>query len=253
MRTASPETRRILSLEYASTDRHKRKVAQTIGRIREALATSRMPYVAFSGGKDSLVLAWLVEQITGGVTLAWSDDEMEYPETVKMMTTLNDVGSLAFVVTGGVSRHANWFDPWTDHPFWRDPLPGTVWIEGDQDDWMASQGHDLTFVGTRAEESRKRRDWLVYANVTWGATYPTRSGTGTRCCPLWDWSSDDVWAYIASHQIPVNPVYDTLERIGVPMHKQRLGPLPLVPRAILEDGWPDLLVRLESRYGQRWT
>lgn len=253
MRSVSPEARRALSLEYATTNQHKHKVAQTVARIREALTASRMPYVAFSGGKDSLVLAWLVERITGGVTLAWSDDELEYPETVEMMTTLHDTGSLAFAVTSGVSRHANWFAPWTDRPFWRDPLPGTIWIDGDQDDWMASQGYDLTFVGTRAEESRKRRDWLVYANATWGATYPTRSGTGTRCCPMWDWSSDDVWAYTVTHDVPVNPVYHRLAEIGVLPHKQRLGPLPLVPRAVLADRWPDLLTRLETRYGPRWT
>ncbi len=250
MRTANPEARAVLAREYAATDQHKRRVMAAIQRIQTALADSTQPYVAFSSGKDSMVVLALVERITGGVVAHWTDDELEYPETVAMMEAMT--GDLAFVTTLGRSEHAGWFTPWSDPPYWRDPLPGAIHKTMPADDYMASLGYDLTFTGVRAEESRKRRDWLRYADMTWGASYPVRSGTGRRCTPIHDWTVDDVWAYIATHNLPVNPVYHRLSEIGVPPHRQRMGPLPLARRADLEAGWPDLLARLESRYGNRW-
>jgi phosphoadenosine phosphosulfate reductase len=209
--------------------------------------------VAFTSGKDSMVVAWMVEQITRGVTLAWSDDELEYPETVAIMEQM--APELMFVVTSGYSWHNHWFHPWVDTPFWRAPLPQMVWITEDQDDYMARQGYDLTFTGLRAEESRKRRDWLTYSRSAFETPglYPVRSGTGLRCAPLHDWTVDDVWAYTYAHNLPVNPVYDRLSEIGVEPRRQRVGPLPLARRADLVAGWPDMLDALESRYGKRWT
>lgn len=247
------ETRRILSLEYAQTDQHRRKVASAVAIIQRALAGANMPYVAFTSGKDSMVVGWLVEQVTRGVTFAWSDDELEYPETVAIMEQM--AGELMFVVTSGYAWHNHWFHPWVDRPFFRDPLEHMIWIEEDQDDYMRKQGYDLTFTGLRAEESRKRRDWLTYAATRFDTSglYPVSAGTGMRCTPIWDWTADDVWAYIHAHNLPINPVYDVLERIGVDRRQQRVGPLPLARREHLAEGWPDLLVRLEARYGRRWT
>lgn len=252
-RLLTPEGYRVLALEHARTDDHRRKVASALRTIHAALSRATMPYVAYTSGKDSLVVGWLVEQVTRGVTLAWSDDELEYPETVAIMERL--AGDLLFVVTSGYSWHNGWFHPWVDRPFFRDPLPQMVWITEDQDDYMARQGHDLTFTGVRAEESRARRDWLAFAAGRFDVPglYPVRSGTGLRCTPLWDWTTDDVWAYIHAHGLPYNPVYDRLAEIGVEPRRQRVGPLPLARRADLAAGWPDLLARLEARYGPRWT
>ena len=44
----------------------------------------------------------------------------------------------------------------------------------------------------------------------------------------------------------------TKEEAGIDARRQRVGPLPLVPRATLEACWPELLPRLEARYGPRW-
>jgi 3'-phosphoadenosine 5'-phosphosulfate sulfotransferase (PAPS reductase)/FAD synthetase len=31
--------------------------------------------------------------------------------------------------------------------------------------------------------------------------------------PIWNWTTDDLWAHIARHQLPVNPVYATLRQL----------------------------------------
>lgn len=225
------------------------RVDEATAIIRKALARATRPYVAFSGGKDSTVAAALVLAVRPDAVLHWTDDELEYPETVDLMRAYQDAYGEQFVVSLGRSEHAGWFTPWTDAPSWRDPLPGSQRKEIPADDWMAERGFDLTFLGTRAVESVRRADWFAAS----GPLYRVTGGTGLRCCPLWDWSTADVWAYLDSPDISVNAAYLRLTEVGVSRERQRIGPLPLTPRDILARGWPDLLERLEARYGPRWS
>jgi len=216
--------------------------------IREALRRSRKPYIAFSGGKDSVAVTALVHMIAPDVPLLWSDDELEYPELVSYMAAMRAVAGPQLTITLGWTRHAGWFDPWRDLPFWREPFERTVRVEMDVDEYQAVNGYDLTFLGLRMGENRRRRSWLSQV----GAIYPSKTGTGRRCCPIWDWSADDVWALIAGWELPYCSAYDRYDAIHVPRHAQRIGPLPLARRAQLEEGWPELLAGLEARDGGHW-
>lgn len=63
--------------------------------------------------------------------------------------------------------------------------------------------------------------------------------------PIWDWSTEQVWAHIARHQLPANPVYAKLRGLGAPPHAQRVS--HMVDGTGLEQGrltwlrrgWPD--------------
>jgi 3'-phosphoadenosine 5'-phosphosulfate sulfotransferase (PAPS reductase)/FAD synthetase len=120
-------------------------------------------------------------------------------------------------------------------------------IDMELDDWMGACGYDLVFLGLRKEENKRRWGWLTEV----GHTYRMRGRT--RCCPLADWTADDVWALIAHTSADYNPVYDRLREITDSDRLLRVGPLPLVRRRILDEGWPALLARLESRYQRRWS
>lgn len=229
----------------ATLDAH---VDSATATIKQALKGKERPYVAVSSGKDSAAVASLVLSVRPDATLHWTDDELEYPETVAMMGQMQSEFRTQFIVSLGRSTQADWFTPWTDAPYWRDPLPGSYRKALSADDWMAARGHDVTFLGTRAEESRVRAQWLD-AN---GPLYRVKGGTGLRCCPIWDWPTDYVYQYLEQVGIPLNPVYAHLAEIGVELDRRRIGPLPLVPRDFLVRGWPDLLDRLEARYGPRW-
>lgn len=245
-----------LAEEHFRSDRFQRKLDAATASVRLALIVAAKPYVAISGGKDSLCVSALVESVArDAVAHHWTDDELEYPEVVAWTTLAQRAGGGDFYVTLGRSEHAGWFVPWTDKPYWRDPLPGARRKTTYADAWMAYRGHDLTLLGTRAGESRKRRDWLYRVRAEQGAgmVYPVKGGTGLRCCPIWDWTEDDVWALIHGWGLPYCAAYDVLADIGVSRERQRLGPLPLTPRQTLADGWPDTLDRLEQRYGRRWA
>lgn len=63
-------------------------------------------------------------------------------------------------------------------------------------------GGDGVFLGLRIEESRARKLNLASR----GPLYRLRDGTW-RCCPLWRWTARDVFAYLVSHGIEINPCY----------------------------------------------
>lgn len=231
----------------------QRKLTRALATITVALGRAKTPVIAYTSGKDSMAVLALVQRLAPATPAAWSDDELEYPETVAHMALLRQVAGDQLIMTSGASQHAGWFWPWRDKPSFREPLPGMRRIKAEQDDYLRTKGFDLTFLGLREEESQVRREWLRQARLEHGLPlYPVKSGTGWRCCPIADWSADEVHALLVGWGLPINPVYDRLTAIGIPRAKQRVGPLPLVPRHYLADGWPDMLERLESRYGQRW-
>ena len=236
------------------------RITSALAIVQTALGQSERPIIAFSGGKDSLCTMALVHAINPLVPVLWSDDELEYPEIVSYMRSVA-ICALGgsepdFIWLQGGSIHGGWFRPWAQEPFFREPDYRMVWRkphQADSQDWARDEGYDLTFLGTRMGESRKRRDHLA-ASHAFGPVQAVRRGTGQHCTPVWDWTEADIWALIAGWNLPYVTVYDRLVAIGVERHRQRIGPLPLADRTPLQQGWPDLFARLVARYGDhRWT
>lgn len=63
---------------------------------------------------------------------------------------------------------------------------------------------DLGIIGMRKDESRRRK--IVLSKF--GAIYQTKSKKSVTCCPLLNFSNEDVWAYIFAHDLKYLPVYD---------------------------------------------
>lgn len=207
----------------------------------------RRALVALSGGKDSTVTAMVVGSVMPSTPVLWTDDELEYPESVRHIERLEREWDLDLTVRLSPATHADWFRPWTNAPYWRDPRPDALPSGGvPTREWQASEGYNLIFTGVRAQESWRRRDHLLVH----GPLY--RTIHGWVCNPIWDWSADDVWAAIAGLDLPYNPVYDSLAAIGVERDRQRVGPLPLARGRDLEAGWPEIYERLLARYGKHW-
>lgn len=237
-----------------------------VRRIREHL-DAHDGYVAVSGGKDSAAVLHLALQADPNVQAVWFDSGLEFPETIDYLTRLRD--------SWGVQLHRIPAEP---------PLLEVLHATGTWDH-AAPTGpqpdlHDILITeparkahsrfgagelwGVRAAESKGRR--ALYASALKAES--TRSGTRTAgdragtgglvrrgdgtvaFGPIWDWSTADVWAYLAQHSVPINPLYDKLRRIGAPEDALRVSHVIDGHRiesgriAWLRRGWPALFNEL---------
>lgn len=222
-------------------------VNRTYEHLQDALQQTASPYVALSGGKDSLVALSLTSDLRPGIPTYWFDDELEHEGTGDAIQHIAGVLGTPLTIKTSASSHAGWFTPWTDHPFWRDPAPETCRSRAPDREWVRHHGHDGCVTGVRGQESTIRQ---VHVRSR-GDTYVQVDGM-VMIQPLAWWTIDDVWAFIASRGLPYHPVYDAMARSSVERRMQRVGPLPLAPRWVLRAVDPTLPARLEARYGHHW-
>ena len=246
-------------------------VGMMLRRIEDHLA-AHDGYLPLSGGKDSVVVLHLVRQVDPNVPVVFFDSGLEFPETYRYLAELTDAWQL----------RADWIQP-------RQSLLEALVASGDWDHHSerrqkvdlhqllitepAAHAHDRygrgELWGVRADESRGRA--AAYANAIrrelrscWqccstvaqqrqrhGGVIRRRDAT-VAYGPIWDWSSRDVWAYIARHHLPINPVYAKLAALGAPEHARRVshildgGQLERGRLVWLRRGWPALFEELTT-------
>lgn len=224
-------------------------------------------YLAFSGGKDSVVVAHLARQVDPAVPIVWFDSGCEFPETRAYIHQLaNDWGlNLTITRTTPTLLEALVATGTWDHDAPTGPslnLRKAI-IEG-----PSQLAHELhgpgELWGVRAAESHGRRtlhrvqlrrqiaDHCHDCCTTpgqqrnqHGGIVARKDGT-TAYSPIWNWPTTNVWDYLAANRIPANPVYDKLARIGAPEQAMRVshlidaGHLGTGRVTWLRRGWPTL-------------
>lgn len=79
--------------------------------------------------------------------------------------------------------------------------------------------------GVRTEESPMRFGGVTgarcYKDITWGKKEPK----GYTFYPIYDWTFDDVWIYIAKNKIKYNGIYDLMFNYGIPRTNMRVSNL----------------------------
>ena len=237
-------------------------------RIAEHLDTHE-GYLAFSGGKDSLVTLHLALHVAPDVPIAFFDSGLEFPETYTYLEALADSWHLNFHTVPArmsaleaMAANGSW-----DHraaPGTTSNLHQVLITEPAAKAHLAHGPGELW--GVRAEESRGRA--AAYANALrrtacacericspreqrehHGGEISRIDGT-VAYGPVWDWKTPDIWGYISRHQLPVNPVYTKLQRLGAPEHFLRVSAMLDGNRleegrvTWLRRGWPALFEEL---------
>lgn len=180
---------------------YKRKKAKAIEVCAEMLLTHEKPYVSLSGGKDSVAMSFIVDEaarlVSKNFTL-WSHiSDASFPGTLetceKVAEKINrklDVykhGESAFDLINNKKRQAFgkkgvFFDSVIAY----------------------SQDKDLTFVGVRANESKRR----MQAAKAHGMTFYSKSmGNIDVCNPLQWFSVYDVASILYEYNAPIHPIY----------------------------------------------
>lgn len=236
-------------------------------RIAEHLAAND-GYVALSGGKDSLVALDLALRADPNVPVVFFDSGFEYPETYQYLAHIQEHydieldwiraerSTLELLAASG-----DW-DHQAATPQRRPSLHRILITD------PATKAHDRygpgEVWGVRAEESHGRRiryaialrDEVARSCHGCCLDYPARRRThgglirrvdGTAAYgPIWDWTTDQVWSYLAHHHIPINPVYAKLRALGAPEHFLRVAHMLDAQRleqgrvTWLRRGWPEI-------------
>jgi len=180
-------------LLWSQTNQHQRALRSAHETIERALQSATKPYIAFSGGKDSTVVAHLVLQYAPDtMVLHWDYGRAFVPEPIQREILRNarliGVRNLRIETSplyAKLGRRAQ--NVLGRH------LIGRLLPQ------LAQEGYDLAFVGLRKQESPKRARRLR-------ANKPL--STIPECYPLADWDWRDVWAYIVAHKLPYLSLYD---------------------------------------------
>ena len=218
--------KRKIALLHAKTNWHKTLVKHSRRIIQDAISKNCSWYVAYSGGKDSTVVANLLPELPR----LYVDEEWLLPETEEYLQRTKNLHRIK-----KRDEHAEFFTAWKNEP---DAWAGKN-VTGR---YAQSQGWGGVFLGLRKDESGDRKIHLR----SQGNLFFSQSRQMWQCNPIADWSWRDVWAFIYANDLGYNRAYDRLDEIGIEPERQRIGPLAqrcvlgYGQIAILKRGWPEL-------------
>jgi phosphoadenosine phosphosulfate reductase len=179
-------------LNYSKLDEHKKKVEEAKATIKKALQTCKKPYVAFSGGKDSLCVLHLVSSIQKDVfILHWDYGRYFIPRELhdEILEIARGFSSNVMVFTSDrYEKEKREAYNVLGEEFFEKVVPKLI-----------EEGFDCVFLGLRKEESSSRRVRIKnQRHLT-----PIK-----EFYPIENWTWLDVWAYIVSNNIRYLSIYD---------------------------------------------
>lgn len=179
---------------YSETEEYQEAITQLHDNISEAFSKYNNPYVAYSGGKDSLVMTHAVlQQYPNTLVFHWDYGPYYMPreleiEVLKMAKSIgaknikvDSTGMYKIKKREAISVLGRM-------------LYGRVMPE------LKAEGYDLAFVGLRAQEGRKRARRV--------ADLFENDSVLPNCYPIRHMKARDIWSYIISNGLPYCSHYD---------------------------------------------
>jgi len=190
-------------LLHSHSQRYRRRLEESQNIIKEILTIVERPYVAFSCGKDSSVLADLALTERSDIPL-----RMLVSGETRLIHNIDDVMDY-FKAKGAIIEELLIDRVFSDE--WRE----ANWTEqrkaGKHDIATLNHGDwDSFFLGLRAEESPPRKKSLYIHQTKGLPSFCYRykaTGDMIRICPLTKWTTEDIGAYLVSHDIPLLRTY----------------------------------------------
>jgi len=185
--------------------------------------------VSVSGGKDSTVLFDLAyreaERRQRKFHCFFLDQEAEYKASIEIVDEMMRRPLVIPVwyqvpcrMTNATSYDEEWLYAWEPGADWvhpqvdisiKEPLPVDRFyriMEYADKSWGANSA---SLVGLRSEESLNRYGAVTRNPAIPGVNWSSKSsGESVKLYPIYDWTFEDVWTYIANEGIPYNRIYD---------------------------------------------
>lgn len=191
---ASNRTRRPKPSEYVDL---RPLISSAVGRLRELVAASPRNLLAFSGGKDSIVMAHIARQYMGlseavcEVSFAFRrdvDDYIAIGKALGLVCTYTERLDMAWLRQ---NQHLMFADLKQQGELYAKRQQATVRQHA------AKHGFTGVVFGRRREE-----------NTVPKPLYQTKDGRW-QCHPIYDWSTANVWQYIEQNGLPYPGIYDS--------------------------------------------
>lgn len=170
------------------TPQMQKKVSKALTLIADTIKPDHS-HVAFSVGKDSSVVLHLCAQIFPSIpALFCSTEQKEY------LDNYNDtINQWKFHFDANVQETMLTPYNWEPRKSIKQILNAPI--------------DDVCYLGLRKSESKARRISLSKFGLSHEYT-----GGGARVCPIANWTDQDVWSYIAYHDIPTLGFYDSVSK-----------------------------------------
>ena len=229
-------------LAHAQTQGFKRRVTQFKELVREAFDLCRKPYLSCSGGKDSIAMLAIVDQVAvelGRDYEIWAHtSNASFPGTEEtIINAAKKTGRKLTIHRSPVCAFEVLKRRKDIHQFGK-----TGFFFESIKEWNKLGGFDLAFVGVRAEESHRRM------RAAKGHGHLFRSGGEWICNPLCWAKIDDVFAIALTFDYPIHPIYSKHHPDGI--RAIRLGYLTaqdLLHRGnliFIRDNYPDQYTKI---------
>jgi len=198
---------------YAKLATHRFKVLLARDYVRRWLSECSRPYVAISGGKDSLCTLALVREQAPGTPAVYFDADCAFPEVSTIVD--NTPTTVRYPADEPILDTIKRFGLYGGPALERATMQSTVY--GPIKRLIAEHGFDAVAYGLRAEESKGRAHHMK----TRGQVFRYKRDGILACQPIAHWTYFDVWAFIVSHNLPYCGVYDRMW--DMPEREQRVS------------------------------
>ena len=186
---------------HAKRASYQAKLPKAKELISTALSQMNNPYLSFSGGKDSLVMLHMVLAQKPDISVVYWDAGASYPDTDQFLAQISKEWNFELIRFKTKPILAVFREYGLAHPqIEQKTMIATVYEPIKQ--LLNEYGFDGVFVGLRKEESYGRKQLITYR----GPLFKARGIL--ECLPVAYFTVEDIWAYITTHNIPYNSVYD---------------------------------------------
>ena len=191
---------------HSLSNQFKSKVAKAEQFVSEWLERCEKPYIAFSGGKDSVAtlgVAQAVAQRNGfTIPVMWHNSGVEWPGVPLMIKRMKSIGLIDEFFEVKTTDDVRELKRKQERGEITAKKKDQIALFDPVDNFISEYGFTGAAVGLRKGESKGR----LIDGIVHGEVFEKKNGF-VRCLPINNFSWRDVFAYIAINELPLHPIY----------------------------------------------